>query len=66
MANTDDPRHRYRKARERLNDAVEAGDVAERDADAILEVLDAPDAENPAYVFQVDGSTEISRPGSKG
>ena len=58
MANGDDPRQRYKKERGRLGAAVEDGDVTQGDADAILEVLDALDPENPAHAFRVNGGTE--------
>lgn len=58
MGRTDDPRYRYQRARERIDEAVGDGRVAEGDAEAVKEVLDALDADNPAYVFQVNGSTE--------
>lgn len=58
MAQADNPRRRYNREKDRLGEAVESGDVTEADADAITEVLDALDADNPAYAFQVNGSTE--------
>lgn len=58
MAQADNPRRRYNKELGRLQKAVDDGDVTEQDAEAIRELLDALDAENPAYVFRVNGGTE--------
>lgn len=58
MAQGDNPRQRYKKELERLDGAVDDGEVIEGDADAIKELLDALDPENPAYVYQPNGGTE--------
>lgn len=58
MARTDNPRHRYQKARERLDTAIQDGRIPETDGYKIKEVLDALDSQNPAYVYQHNGSTE--------
>lgn len=58
MATGDDPRQRYKKELGRLEGAVDDGNVTRDDADAIIELLNALDADNPAYAFQVNGRTE--------
>lgn len=68
MAHRDNPRDRYKKERERLEQVTGGsptdtdgpgtlrGDVSEADADAIRDLLDALDPKNPTDVFQSNGN----------
>lgn len=59
MAHADDPAERYRKARARLDEARDAGDVSDADHDAITTFLDAKDDRKKAVPAPESGTAAL-------